>query len=335
MKRLVGYRRFHILVVPCLLLIFQSIAIGQTYVSRITGQVFGANRRPLADVYVELRSEVESVLQRTRTNGGGTFIFSNLTAGRFSIRVRPFGTDYEEQIQEVELVTSVGGRNVADVQYKDFYLRTRRDAKPTTSVTEVVFAQEIPDAAKKSFEKAIGEFEGNLPDAGILDLENAVKTFPDYFLALDRLGVELLKKQRYPEASAYFDRAVVVNPKSANSWYGLSFALYAQNQTPRSIEAAKKATALSPESVEMNLMLGVALRQGRNYIDAEKSLLKAKKISNGSSADVSWNLALLYVYNIKNSRLAADELENYLKIKPDHPDAVRIKKLISQFRNSA
>lgn len=29
---------------------------------------------------------------------------------------------------------------------------------------------------------------------------------------------------------------------------------------------------------------------------------------------------------------AADELENYLKVKPDHPDAEKIKRLISQLR---
>jgi len=79
-------------------------------------------------------------------------------------------------------------------------------------------------------------------------------------------------------------------------------------------------------------MFGIALRRGKRYLDAEKAMLKAKKLSNGLSADTSWNLALLYVYNLKNNRLAADELENYLKIKPDHPDGQRIRRLISQLR---
>lgn len=313
-------------------LLFQVVALGQTSNSRITGQVFGANRRGLSDVYVELRNEVEAVLQRTRTSAGGTYLFGGLSAGRFSVRVRPFGTDYEEQIADVEVVTSVG-RNVSDVQYKDFYLKSRRDAKTGTNASNgVIFAQEIPDAAKVSYEKAVVDLAGNRTEAGVAGLEQAIKTFPDYFAALDRLGVELLKQQRFPEAAVHFEHAVKVNSKSSNSWYGLAFARYAKKQIPEAIEAAGKAADLAPESADISLLLGIAQRQGRNYVDAEKSMLKAKKLSNGLLADASWNLALLYVYNLKNSRLAADELENYLKVKPDHPDAEKIKRLISQLR---
>lgn len=319
------------MVLPCLL-IFHSVMIAQQSNSRITGQVFGANRRPLSDVYVELRNEVEAVLQRTRTNGSGSFTFQGLTAGRFSVRVRPFGTDYEEQTQDIEVVTQVGGRTVADIQYKDFYLKTNRDLKKTNTVTDVIFAQEIPDEARKLYDRGIVDLAANRTDVGITALDDAVKLFPEYFLALDRLGVEMLKKQKYVEAAGYFEKASTVNAKSSNSWYGLSFARYAQKQIPASIEAGKKAADLAPDSADINLMLGIAQRQGRNYIDAERAMLKAKKLSNGLLADASWNLALLYVYNLKNTRLAADELENYLKVKPDHPDAEKIKRLIGQFR---
>ncbi len=320
------------LLISCCVMLFQGITFGQQATSRITGQVFGANRRALADIYVELRNDVESVLQRTKTNGSGSFTFGNLTAGRYSVRVRPFGTDYEEQTQEVELVTSVGSRNVSDIQYKDFYLKARRDAKGSPGAAQVVFAQETPETAKTLYDRAIVDLAANRTDAGVAGLEQAIKLFPDYFLALDRLGVEQLKMQRYADAAVQFEKASTINAKSSNSWYGLAFARYAQKQIPGAIEAAKKAADIAPDSADINLLLGIALRQGKNYIDAEKSMLKAKKLSNGLLADASWNLALLYVYNLKNTRLAADELEHYLKVKPDHPDAEKIKRLISQLR---
>lgn len=333
MKRSLKVRLVFAGILPCMLLACAGAALAQQSTSRITGQIFGANRRPLADVYVELRNEVETVLQRTKTNGSGVYTFANLTAGRFSVRVRPFGTAYEEQIQDVELTTIVGGRNVADIQYKDFYLKTRRDVASTTPVSnEVVYAQEVSETAKRLYDKAIVDLAAGRTDNGIVGLEEAVKDFPTYFAALDRLGVEMLKRQRYTEAVNYFERSTAVNVKSSNSWYGLAFARYATENVKGSIEAGIKAAELAPESSDINLMLGIALRRGRNYVDAERSMLKAKKLSRNLSADVSWNLALLYVYNIKNSRLAADELENYLKVKPDHPEAQRIKRLISQLR---
>lgn len=317
--------------VSCLVLLFQVAAYGQT--NRITGQVYGENRRPLADVYVELLNEVNTVLMRTRTSGSGSFQFGSMTAGKFTVLVRPFGTDYEEQSQEVEIVNIImGGRRSSDGQNVDFFLRTRKSTAKKPGPIGVVYAQEVPEDARKAFEKGVIELEANRIDAGIAELENAVRIFPDYYYALDRLGGELLRKGQYADAKKYFERSVAVNAKSSNSWYGLSFVLYAQGMIQESIDAAQKAANLAPESTDINLMLGIAQRRGRNYTDAEKAMLKAKKLSNGKSADTSWNLALLYVYNLRNHRLAADELENYLKVKPDHPEAERIKRLIRQFR---
>ena len=189
MKRLVGQKFVRILILPCLLLLVPGIVFGQRATSRITGQVFGANRRPLSEIYVELRDDVEGIIQRTKTVGGGTYSFNNLTAGRFSVRVRPFGTDYEEQIADVEIVTNVGSRGgITDIQYKDFYLVTRREANTRPGVTVVIFAQEIPDDAKHFYDKAIDDLQANRIDVGVSELESAVKAFPNYFQALDRLG---------------------------------------------------------------------------------------------------------------------------------------------------
>jgi len=317
--------------IAALLLLVDASAFGQT--NRITGQVYGPSRRPLADVYVELLNEVNTVLMRTRTSGSGGFQFGGMTSGKFTILVRPFGTDYEEQSQEVEIVNVViGGRRSSDAANADFYLKPRRNANTPTAAAGVVFAQEIPTDAKKAFDSAVTEFEAKRDDAGIALLETAVRIFPDYYYALDRLGSESLKKQRYADAQKYFERSVAINAKSSNSWYGLAFALFSAGQIDRSIEAGKKAATLAPENTDINLMLGIALRRGRQYTDAEKAMLKAKKLSNGLSADTSWNLALLYAYNLRNQRLAADELENFLKVRPDHPDAERLKRLIRQFR---
>jgi tetratricopeptide (TPR) repeat protein len=317
--------------VVAIVLLFQIAAHSQT--NRISGQVYGADRRLVPDVVVELLNDVNAVVMRMRTGGSGSYQFVGMRSGRFQVRARPFGTGYEEQTLEVEILNIVqGGRVTSDAQTVDFFLRSKKDLVKKPGAIGVVFAQEVPEEANKAYDQAIRDLELNRTEVGIAGLENAIKIFADYFYALDRLGTELLKKHEFTEAGKYFERAVAINAKSSNSWYGLSYVLYTQGNIDGSIEASKKAVTLAPESTEMNLLLGIAQRRGRQYIDSEKSLLKAKKLSNGLSADTSWNLALLYVYNLKNQRLAADELENYLKIKPDHPDAEKLRRLIRQFR---
>jgi tetratricopeptide (TPR) repeat protein len=315
-----------------LFLLLAAPALIHAQSSRIQGHVFGVNRRPVADAYIELLNEVESVISRTKTDGGGGYYFTGLSAGRYQVRVRPFGTIYEEQAQEVELVTFVGGRQVADSQIRDFYLRERKSGSRQPGAPGVVFAQDVPPDAQKAYDRAVSNINTDRPDLGIQDLRSAIEIFPTYFLALDLLGVELLKQQRFADAVPFFERAIAVNPRSSNSWYGIAFCYYGLDQGGKAVEASKQAAALNPESTDIALMLGISLRKNRQFNEAEKALLKAKKLSDGKSPDVLWNLALLYAHNLKNYRLAAEELENYLKIKPDHPNAQLLKKLISQYR---
>jgi tetratricopeptide (TPR) repeat protein len=303
--------------------------------STITGYVFDPERRPLSQIPVELMNDVNSVIQRTRTNGAGRFFFSGLSGGRFTIRVLPLGTNLEEQTQEVELVTFGGlGRHTPDNIHKDIYLSVRRNDNGAPSVTGTVFAQEVPEDARKSYEKAVSALDDKKLDEGIAGLEGALKIFPTYYMALERLGTVYIAQQKYENAADIFARAVAVNDRSFNGWYGLSYANYSMKKSNAAIEAAQKAVALNANSVEAQMFLGITQRQAALYESAEKSLLQAKKLAKGKSPDVSWNLALLYAHNMKRYKEAADELELFLKADPDAPNKEAIKKLIKQFREN-
>ena len=299
----------------------------------ISGYVFDTQRRPVTQIYVELQNEVSSVIGRTKTDGSGRYLFSNLSAGRFAIHVLPYGTNLEEQTQEVEIVNYVApGSNTSAYEQKDFYLRVRRNENEAKAVTGIIFVQDIPKEAQKSYERAISNLDNKKIDTGIDELQNALKLFPDYYLALERLGNELIKQQKYGEATEIYKRAVSVNSRSFNGWYGLSFASYALKQTENAVEAAEKAISINSSSVDALLMLGISERQAKHYDTAEKTLKQANKLAKGGSADVHWNLALLYVYNFKRYKLAADELELYLKTQPNTEKEEMVRKLIKQYR---
>jgi tetratricopeptide (TPR) repeat protein len=317
-------------------LILLSLSLGTfTYgqTSRITGNVFGSDRRPVSDAFVELLNELGSTLMRQRTGGGGEYSFSGLSSGRFTIRVRPFGTNYEEQSQEVEIVTYVGGRQIADMQQKDFYLKLRKTAsnRPLGN-PGTIFAQDVPDAAKKLYDSGVEHLDGNRVDAGLKDLTDAITAFPDYYAALERLGLEQIKLGKLEDARNRLEKAVAVNERSSNCWYGLSYAYYGLNQIEKAVNASKKAATLSPNSPEIALFLGIALRKNTQFIESEAAMQNAVKLSEGTLADAHWNLALLYTHNLKKFKEAADELEKYLKLKPDHPNATLLREQIKRNR---
>ncbi|MEO8573973.1 MAG: tetratricopeptide repeat protein [Pyrinomonadaceae bacterium] len=307
----------------------------------VSGHVFGADRRPLSDVYVELLDDLSRAISRGRTSASGLYSFFGLSAGRFRIRVMPLGTDYEEQEQDLEIVNFSGSAGIGDTrvlgrvsEIRDFYLNPRRVAMGLGSPTSV-FAQDVPDEARKLYRDAIDHLEDKKPQEAYTALKSALEIFPKYFVALETLGTEYVKAGHFEAAQILLSLAVEVNPRAYKSWYALARALEAQQKHGEALAAAKKAiqmNALAPESL---FLTGYLLRQAKEYPEAEKQLIKARDTSGDSIPDVHWELALLYANGLKRYKDAAKELRLYLKAKPDDKNAENIKKLIAEFEEKA
>lgn len=318
--------------------IFSLLSISNTYAqsgrSSITGFVFGPQRNPVSQVYVELKNEFYSVVGRVKTEGSGRYVFTGLASGRYSVTVLPSGTDFEEQTQEVEIAgINARGLPIPENVQKDFYLRLRKTAAPT--VNRVVFAQEVPDKAKKAYEQAISDLDGQKIGSGIEGLIQALTLFPDYFLALERLGLEYLKQQKFQDAKKLFGDCVRVNPRGYTCWYGSGYAAYSLQENENAIEALKRAVEIDAGLAPAFFVLGVSQRRVKLYAEAEASMLKAKALDNGKTHAIHWNLALLYAHNLKRYKDAASELELFLKADPKNPDTANIKKLIKHFRDQS
>ena len=320
-------------VVVCFLLLFASLNGYSQFRSTISGYVFGPGRTPIGQVAVELRNDVNSMIGRTRTDSSGRFIFTGVPSGRLSVSVLPLGTNFEGQTKEVE-IAGVGARGqlIPENSQIDFYLKERKE--PAAATNEVVLAQEVPEEAQRLYKAGISDLDGHRTEQGIGQLKQAVEIFPTYFLALERLGAEQLKQERYEDAVKNFSTSVSVNPRSFLSWYGLTYANFGLKKWQMVTESAEKALELEKNSVNTLLLLGISQRNLRKFTEAEKSLVRAKKIDEGKTPDLYWNMALLYAYNLKKYQDAADALELYLKANPAIPDDSNVRKLIKQLREN-
>src|SRR5437016_2795167 len=109
--------------------------------NRIEGQVYEPNHRPVENVYVELLNDVDSVIQRTKTNASGRFSFVGVPPGRLTVKVLTFGTNFMEQTQEVIIFKH---KTAYEVDYVDINLRyERRTRGPESDLPPgVIFVQE-------------------------------------------------------------------------------------------------------------------------------------------------------------------------------------------------
>jgi tetratricopeptide (TPR) repeat protein len=317
-------------------------AVQQSRRNAISGHVFGESRRPLSDVFVELLDDLGVTINRTRTNASGRYEFSGLAEGRFKVRILPYGTDYAEQAQEVVIsnVSARGGGTGSEIQQRDFYLRLRPELSAGPfAAPGTVFAQEVPEAAKKLYEQGVAELRAKKEKEGFESLKNALNAFPDYFLALDRLGTEYAVRGNtnpayFEAARVLLTKAVGVNPGSFSSTFGLGFAQYHLGMSGEAVENFQRAVKLYDKSVNAHLWLGVALKKSGKLPQAEGSLTRANKLSNGKVAEVHLRLAEVYS-DQKRYREAADELELFLKNQQDARDAEKIRQLIGQLREKA
>jgi tetratricopeptide (TPR) repeat protein len=302
-----------------------------TFLNRIEGQVYDPNGRPVQNLYVELLNEIDSVIQRTKTNASGRFSFIGVPPSRLLVRVVTFGTNFMEQTQEVQVV---GTSNNNEVVYVDINLRyeTRKRAPETDLPAGVIFVQDIPPAAKVSYLKGVADF-GKDQEKGLLEVEEAIKIFPDYFEALNWLGKEYVARRNYDKAYPYLLKAIDVNQRSAPTYYSLSYAFYQLKQYPAALEAARAATVLAPASVDAQLLYGTVLRISGSYAEAEATLRKANSLAKEMSAETHWQLSLLY-NRLNRNQDTINELEAFLKLVPDSPDKDKIRDMIAKLRSS-
>lgn len=311
--------------------------------SVITGTVFAAAHRPIADVWVELLDDFNSTISRMKTDGSGRFTFNNLINGNYRLRVLPYGTDYKEKVQDVTLVSmsAVSGRPGADRQNIDVFLElnTRAASGPFAVGPGVIFAQEVPEEAERLYLEGIRFLREKNEKEGLGRLKKSIEVFPTYYLALDRLGGEYAmrgnKDRSYWEAARLLlEKAVEVNPRGINSIFGLGWTQYQLGMNAQAVASMERATSLNGKAADAFLWLGKAQLRLSAVDKAEVAFKRANELTKGKVAEIHKFLAKIYG-DQKRYREAADELELYLRTQSDVKDDAEIQELIKKLRAKA
>ena len=292
-----------------------------------SGFVSNEQRAPIPDLPVELLNDADSVIQRTKTDNSGLFMFRRLSSGIFQVRVQTYKTDYLGQTKRVQLEPTRAFEQL------DFVLVTKTTA--ATATAGAVFVQEVPEAARREFARGAALLQKDeRRTEGVEMLKKALELFPSYFEALELLGTEYVKQKEYEPAIPVLTRALEVNRRAYPSLYALSVAQFNLKQLPGAVDSMKRAITLNQKSMNANLWLGMLLRQTGNLVEAETYLKQADQLASSKSSEAHWQLALLF-NQLKRHKEAAYELELFLKTQPDARDAEQIKKLIQRLRQES
>jgi Tfp pilus assembly protein PilF len=332
------YRTKLLFAISCCLLLFSANASAQR--NAITGTVTNTARQPVADMWMELLNDVDSVLKRTRTDSTGRYSFQGLSFGTFQVRPVTAGTAYRSQTVRIELIPATMRGTGSHNEQLDFVLRTETDTKKPVSTAggRATFVQEVPDSAKKAYERGIELLDSGKTNEGIEKLKEAQQLFSTYYLALERLGLEHVKLGEFDAAREYLGKALEINSTGASCYYAMGVIHYQSKQWPEAIETLRRALVLAPESPNAafeHFYLGLALIKTGKGAESESHLKRSYELGgNNIPADVHMHLAQQYSNN-KKYKEAADELELFLKKAPDARDAENIRNIIKKLRDKA
>ncbi|HZI85696.1 MAG TPA: carboxypeptidase regulatory-like domain-containing protein, partial [Pyrinomonadaceae bacterium] len=177
--------------------------VQQGFLNSISGHV-SDGRGAIPNLQVELLNDMDSVIQRTKTDSSGLFAFRRLSIGIFQVRVQTYGTSYIGQTKRVQLERTRAFEQV------DFVLVSNQ----TSSISPTggaVFVQEVPEQARREFDRGSDLLKNDRRNEGVAALRKAVEIFPSYFAALELLGMEYVKQQEYEPAIGVLTKAVEVN----------------------------------------------------------------------------------------------------------------------------
>ena len=321
---------FKILVVTALLCLSAAVVSGQT-VYEIEGTVYGPDTQVAANVIMTLQNHAGAQVDQDITKSDGRYRFSGVVAGVYNILAKPPDTKIQSQVLRIELLNTGAGLSNPAKEHFDFSLK----AVPATAgatVIGTVFAQDIPPAAQREFENALGNINKGDKGAAITRLKKAIEIFPSYFLALQQLGLLYVETEKDTQAIEPLKKAIEINPKGAQSHMGLGMAYLNIDQLQDATTELRTALNLDGRLFNAHLYLGIALTSEGKFGEAEKELKEAYALGGPVQAR-SVHLYLASIYDKKKEyQKAIDELETYLRENPKAANAASIKEAIVKLK---
>ena len=298
-------------------------------VNTISGMTVSSNGQRIARrVSVRLRSMTRGDRIST-TDENGNFVFRGVPPGDFVVVIEK-EQDFEPFSQNVSVIQPRG--MPPQTYYLSIRLETKRRAEAKRGVLNADFAN-VPRPALVHYDKAVEQArKGDHPGA-VEELKLAIKEYPSFMLAFNELGVQYLKLNQLENADEAFQSALKITPDAFAALINRGIANFMMKRYGEAVPILRKALAKNDQSAVGHYFLGQALANLGLFEDAEKELLASLKLGNEEMKEAHRILAIIYTSRGAKKQ-AAGELEAYLKLAPDAPDAEKLKDKIRQLRES-
>lgn len=312
-----------------------STGTGGTHL--IQGYVFfPSGRRAEGTIIVRLESLQHGELQ-VIPDSSGAFSFGSLAPGSYTVVVNA-GNEYEISREGVYIDTDLNLSRTGvrlPKTTRRYTVMVHLKEKPTAGnkpgVVNAVLAS-VPEKARKLYERGLEEARANDPSKAANTLKEAVSLHPNFPLALNELGVQYLKLRQANKAVDVLKEACKLDPEAFPSRLNLGIALLESKQFAQAEEQLRDALKRNNNSATTHMYLGIALVRQTKFDEAEKALLTAAQANSAHLSMANYYLGGIY-WRKQDYPRAVEQLEKYLLLTPNAPDAERVRATIKDFRS--
>ena len=303
----------------------------------IQGRLVGpSGRRSDLRLKVTLESHGQGSLY-VFSDANGNFRFTSLRPGSYRVVVE--GGDEFETVTESVVIEASTIRTRSGVIGTPFsrpftlqiYLRPKSEA-PALSEPGVLDASlaGVPKPAADLYLKAL-EVRKKEPGRAVELLKGALEAHPEFRLALSELGAQYLKLKRPEQAAEALSAALRLAPEDHPTLLNYGIALYDKKDFAEAEAQFRKAARKGGPAPTAHFYLGMILLRRRELDEAERELRAALAEGGGRVAVAHYYLGGIY-WSRQDYKRAADELETYLRLAPDAPEAARVRTTIKELR---
>jgi tetratricopeptide (TPR) repeat protein len=329
-------------VILALLLIFPGFVYAQTGSSSlpgrpptdapgsIRGHVVLPNGTPLAEAVKVNLKVLRGDQAITYTDQQGQFELNNLSAGQYTVEIDADRDGRFEFASEKVLVRRGGGPTLVTIYLKEKQSEGQTRASDKT-ISLAMLDQKVPSAAKREFDRASRLSGEGKSLESIEALRRAIAIYPDFLIAHNDLGAQLLEQEQFEEAAVELRAAIKIDPRAFNPQLNLGIVLVRQKNFQEAREVLEKALSLEPASPAAHLYAGMAA-VGINQGDRGEREFKAAHDLGGSPYAIAL-LDLGQLYMKRGDReMALKSFESYLRESPHAANAAQVEKLIGMLR---
>jgi tetratricopeptide (TPR) repeat protein len=125
--------------------------------------------------------------------------------------------------------------------------------------------------------------------------------------------------------------SVTKDPKNLGAWIELGNMLMDSSRFQEAIDAYRKALYMDRNNVNVRVDMGTCYRNIRQPDKAVEEYRRAIAI-NPDHPNSHRNLAVVLAFDLKNKKGAIKELEEYIRLAPQAPDAEKIRNLLAKLK---